>query len=315
MQVYTNISELPVFPNAVVTIGTFDGVHQGHLQIIKQLISEARAIQGTPVVITFYPHPRQVIEAGRKPIFVLNTPEEKYRLLHACGIEHIVVVPFDKPFSEQPAHDYIKNFLVDKFHPRAIIIGYDHRFGMNREGNYQLLETEARKYDFKVKEIPEHVLRNIIISSTRIREALQNGDIDTANQFLGYPYTLTGTVVAGKKLGRTIGYPTANLQMKDAGKLVPGYGIYAVEVRSAAVPGKYKGMMSIGTNPTVNGTERTIEVNIFDFDKDIYGTPLEVSFIKRLRDEEKFSGLQALQEALAKDKADALDALKDISAG
>jgi riboflavin kinase/FMN adenylyltransferase len=310
MNVYNNISQLPSFRNAVLTIGTFDGVHQGHVQIIKQLVSEAKTVYGTPVVITFYPHPKQVIEEGKKPIFILNTPEEKYKLLHAYGIEHIVVVPFDKAFAEQPAASYIKHFLVDKFHPHTIIIGYDHRFGMNRKGDYHLLEAEAVKYNFNVKEIPEHVLKSIVISSTKIREALHTGAIETANEFLGYPYTIKGRVVEGKKLGRTLGYPTANLNIADKDKLIPGIGIYAVTVRSEAVPGNFKGMMSIGTNPTVGGTERTIEVNIFDFEKDIYGTHVEISFIKRLRNEEKFDSLELLKEQLGRDKINALEAFK-----
>ena len=305
MHVYTNIDQLPAFKNAVITIGTFDGVHQGHVQIIKQLVNEANAVDGTPVVITFYPHPKQVIGTG-KPVFILNTPHEKYQLLHAHGITHIVCVSFNKEFAEQSAGDYIKNFLADKFHPHTIIIGYDHRFGMDRKGDYHLLENESVKYGFIVKEIPEQVLKSVVISSTKIREALHTGAIDTANEFLGYPYSITGKVVAGKKLGRTLGYPTANLEIADKNKLIPALGIYAVKVRSEVVPGDFIGMMSIGTNPTVDGKERTLEVNIFDFDNDIYGTSLEVSFIKRLRNEEKFNSLEDLKEQIGRDKVEAL---------
>jgi len=302
MQVHTNISELPIFKRAVITIGTFDGVHLGHRQIIRQLIGEAAAVDGTPVLITFYPHPKQVVASTKKPIFILNSPEEKYGLLHEAGIEHIVVIPFDKTFAEQTAGDYIEHFLVNKFHPHTIIIGYDHRFGNNREGDYRLLENEAPKFGFVVKEIPEHILRNITISSTRVREALLAGDISTANDLLGYPYFFSGIVVEGNKLGRTIGYPTANLRILDEQKLVPANGVYAVEVAIEEDDNKYNGMMNIGTRPTVDGSKLVIEVNIFDFDETIYGSRLQVKIKKRLRDEVKFSGLDELKEQLAKDK-------------
>jgi len=312
MNVYNDINQLPVFKNAVITIGTFDGVHKGHVQIIRQLINEATVINGTPVVITFFPHPKQVLEQHKKPIFILNTPEEKYKLLHAHGIKHIVCVPFDKKFADQPATAYIKDFLVEKFHPNTIIIGYDHKFGLNRFGDYKLLEIASTEYNFKVKEIPEQVIKSVVISSTKIREALHKGDAETANEFLGYYYTLNGKVTAGKKLGRTLGYPTANLVIKDENKLIPAMGIYAVTVHSDTIPGNFKGMMSIGTNPTVNGKERTIEVNIFDFDNEIYNTNLEISLIKRLRNEEKFNSLDELTDQMAKDKVSSLEVLSKI---
>lgn len=308
MKVYTNISSLPDFRNAVLTIGTFDGVHLGHLQIIRQLIREAEQVKGEPVLITFYPHPKQVVNSVKKPLFILNTPEEKYELLQKAGINNIVVVPFTRAFAEQPAENYIKDFLVDMFHPHTIIIGYDHRFGRNRSGDYHLLEDEAEKFGYMVKEIPEHILQNVTISSTKIREALLSGDIDTANEFLGYHYFFSGVVIEGNKLGRTIGYPTANLQIIDSQKLVPANGVYAVEVH---VEGSDPliGMMNIGIRPTVDGTTRVIEVNIFDFDEMIYGKTVKVSVRKRLRSEIKFNGLDALKEQLAKDKMDAIAAL------
>ena len=310
MNVYRDISKLPSFKNAVITIGTFDGVHQGHLQIIRQLVEEARNVQGTPVVITFYPHPKQVVETGRKPIFILNTLEEKTTLLAKAGIEHLVVVPFSQEFAEQPAADYVQHFLVNNFHPHTIIIGYDHRFGRNREGDYHLLEAMAAAHQYQVKEIPEHVLRDVTISSTRIREALLEGNVQKANEFLGYDYFFTGLVTEGNKLGRTIGYPTANLQVQDDQKLVPGYGVYAVQVVVENMPGVFGGMMNIGTRPTVDGTRRAIEVNIFSFDEMIYDRLVTVTLLARLRDEVKFSGLEALKEQLAKDKQDALKVLK-----
>ncbi len=308
MKVYTNIDDLPGFKNAVITIGTFDGVHQGHLQIIRQLIKNAGEVKGEPVLITFYPHPKQVVASLKKPLYILNTPEEKYELLHRAGISNIVVVPFTSEFAEQPAESYIRDFLVDKFHPNTIIIGYDHRFGKDRAGDYHLLEDEADKYGYTVNEIPEHILQNVTISSTKIREALLSGDIDTANEFLGYNYFFSGVVVEGNKLGRTIGYPTANLQLNDTQKLIPANGVYAVNVMLEGFE-KFKGMMNIGVRPTVQGTARVTEVNIFDFDEMIYGKLLTVSLKKRLRDEVKFSGLDMLKQQLAKDKLDALAAL------
>lgn len=306
MNVYKNTDTLPSFKNAVVTIGTFDGVHQGHMQIIKQLKEEALKINGTAVLITFYPHPKQVVASLKKPIYILNTPEEKYELLHKAGIHNIVVVPFNESFASQPALGYIKDFLVAKFHPHTIIIGYDHRFGKNREGDYHLLEDESGKYGFIVKEIPERILQDVTISSTKIREALLEGDIDTANEFLGYPYFFSGKVIEGNKLGRTIGYPTANLNIEDIEKLIPANAVYAVDVEVENISGRFKGMMNIGVRPTVDGTKRVIEVNIFDFNKDIYGTSVKVYIKKRLRGEVKFNGLDELKTQLGKDKQDAL---------
>jgi riboflavin kinase/FMN adenylyltransferase len=224
-----------------------------------------------------------------------------------------VEVPFNKDFAEQPAAEYIKNFLVDKFNPHTIIIGYDHRFGRNREGNFQLLENEAEKYGFKVKEIPEKVLQDVIISSTKVRDALHDGDIGAAAAYLGYDYFFTGKVIEGNKLGRTIGYPTANLQIEDEQKLIPANGVYAVDVLLDPSKGKeavqLKGMMNIGVRPTVDGTKRVIEVNIFDFEEMIYGRELKITLRKKLRNEVKFNGLEELKAQLAKDKSAARSVL------
>jgi riboflavin kinase/FMN adenylyltransferase len=307
MKVYTNIDHLPAFKKAVLTIGTFDGVHQGHQQIIEQLIKEAAAIGGTPVVISFFPHPKQVIAAEKHPgipIQLLNTPEEKYELLHEHGIKNVVVVPFNKAFAEQPADAYIRDFLVQHFHPHTIIIGYDHRFGKNRKGDYHLLEQMAPVYEYRVKESPEHVLKNITISSTRIRAALLAGDIDTAAGYLGYRYFFSGQVIMGNQLGRTIGFPTANLLVNNEQKLIPANGVYAVGVE---LEGRsLKGMMNIGLRPTVDGSKRVIEVNIFDFDEMIYGSTLKITMVKQLRSEVKFNGLEELKAQLALDKKNAL---------
>ena len=309
MQVYTDIHNLPTFKNAVITIGTFDGVHQGHMQIIKQLVQEAGVIDGTPVVITFYPHPKMVVQREDQMYF-LNTQAEKFNLLQELGINDIVCVPFDKSFSEQTASDYIKNFLVDKFHPHTVIIGYDHKFGLNREGDYQLLEEGGKRYGFNVKEIPEHVLRSVVISSTKIREALHTGAVETANEFLGYSYSFTGIVVRGKQIGRTLGFPTANIDVHDPSKLIPAIGIYAVKVFSDKFKAGFDGMLSIGTNPTTQGTTRTIEVNIFDFDGDLYDSLLTVRLIRKLRNEEKFDTLDDLVVQMEKDKIATIEVLR-----
>jgi riboflavin kinase/FMN adenylyltransferase len=306
MKVYYNIHQLPEFKNAVITIGTFDGVHQGHQQIIQQLLQEAKAIHGTAVLISFFPHPKQVVSLQKGPLFIINTPEEKYDLLHKQGIKHIVVVPFNKSFAEQSASSYIKNFLVDLFHPHTIIIGYDHRFGNNREGDFYLLEKESEKYGFKIKEIPEHILKNVTISSTKIRTALLAGDIDTAATYLGYLYFFSGKVIQGNQLGRTIGYPTANLEIENEQKLIPANAVYAVNIEITGRGETYKGMMNIGLRPTVDGSKRMIEVNIFDFDEMIYGSTLKITLIKHLRNEVKFNGLDELKTQLAKDKENAL---------
>jgi riboflavin kinase / FMN adenylyltransferase len=305
MKVYKDITSLPVFSNAVITTGSFDGVHNGHLQIITQLLEEAKKINGTPVLITFYPHPKQVVEMKEKTLHILNTPEEKYTLLKENGIENIVVVPFNKAFADLTAEEYIENFLVEKFKPAIIVVGYDHRFGNNRLGNFELLKSKENFYKYTVKEIPEHIQKNVTISSTKIRTAMLEGDIETAATFLGYNYFFTGTVVVGNKIGRTIGYPTANLQIENELKLIPVNGVYAVDV--TLNNRNLKGMMNIGFRPTVEGKKRTIEVHIFDFDEDIYGEDLKIILKKPLRSEVKFAGLDELKLQLAKDKLDAIE--------
>ena len=311
MKVYNNIHSLPVFKNAVITIGTFDGVHRGHQQILEQLIKEATTIDGTAVLITFYPHPKQVVSLQKGPLYIINTPEEKYDLLHRKGIEHIVVVPFDTAFAEQTATSYIKDFLADKFHPHTIIIGYDHRFGNNREGDYHLLEQEAETYNFKVKEIPEHVLKNITVSSTKIRASLLQGDLETATAYLGYSYFFSGKVILGNQLGRTLGFPTANLQVQNEQKLIPANGVYAVKIAIKGRDDHFTGMMNIGVRPTVDGSTRVIEVNIFDFDEMIYDSTLTITLVKYLRREIKFVGLDELKAQLVKDKENAKTSFKN----
>jgi riboflavin kinase / FMN adenylyltransferase len=308
MQVHYDIDDLPRFKNAVITIGTFDGVHMGHRQIIAKLKDEAAAVSGETVIITFHPHPRKIVSSVYTGIRLINTLDEKLEILTGLGIDHVVVVPFTEVFANQTANAYIKDFLVDKFHPHTIIIGYDHRFGKERKGDYLLLEEMAPVYNYRIKEIPKHVLDEISISSTKIREAVLTGKIETADKLLGYNFFFSGTVVHGDKLGRKLGYPTANLKIENEEKITPGNGIYAVyaEVRGNS---PYKGMMSIGFRPTVDGKKRVVEVNLFDFDEEIYGQTLKVYVKQYLREEIKFSSLEDLVKQIDQDKIDSLKIL------
>ncbi|HRN91057.1 MAG TPA: bifunctional riboflavin kinase/FAD synthetase [Ferruginibacter sp.] len=310
MQIHRNIEALPQLSRAVLTIGTFDGVHLGHARIMQQLVQTAAAIGGTTVVITFYPHPRHVIE-GEAPIGLLTTQEEKYAILERAGIDHLVEIPFNKTFAEQTAEAYIEHFLVRYFKPHTIITGYDHKFGKGRKGDYTLLEEMGKKFNYTVKEIPAEVLEQVSISSTRIRVALTQGDVEKASEYLGYPYTLSGLVVQGAQKGRTIQFPTANLQITDQEKLIPAHGVYAVRV---TVQGKvYKGMLNIGNRPTVNGTHTTIEVHILDFNDEIYGSIIQLAFIYKLRDEQRFPNLDALKQQLEADLIRVNTLLEDLS--
>jgi riboflavin kinase/FMN adenylyltransferase len=321
MQVHYDIDKLPEFRNAVITIGTFDGVHSGHRQIIDKLKSEAARVRGESVIITFHPHPRKVVSSTILGIRLINTLDEKISLLRELGIDHVVVVPFTDAFANQPAEDYVRQFLVERFHPHTIIIGYDHRFGRARAGDYRLLEEKAVEFGFSLKEIPKHLVENISISSTNIREAILQGKIEQANRLLGYEFFFSGTVIDGDKLGRQLGYPTANLRMEDDEKITPGNGIYAVyaelvdEINPDPGPvfspssSRLKGMMSIGFRPTVDGKKRVIEVNLFNFAEDIYGRTLRVFVKKYLREEVKFASLEALVKQIDQDKINSLQTL------
>jgi riboflavin kinase/FMN adenylyltransferase len=309
MQIHRDLDNLPSFRNAIIAIGTFDGVHMGHRQIIDKLKSEASATDGETVIITFHPHPRKVVSSAILGIRLINTMDEKIELLEGLGIDHLVIVPFTDAFANQPAAEYIKNFLIDKFKPHTIIIGYDHRFGRDRNGDYRLLEKMAPLYGYKLREIPKHLLENIAISSTNIREAILHSDIATANKLLGYEFFFSGEVVHGDKLGRKLGYPTANLKIHDEEKLIPGNGIYAVYARLADSTVLLKGMMSIGFRPTVDGKKRVVEVNIFDFSKEIYGHTLKVYIKKYLREEIKFDGVDALVKQMDQDRINSLKVL------
>lgn len=327
MRVYRDLKTLPLFKNAVITIGTFDGVHSGHCQVIAQLKEEAARINGETVIITFDPHPRKVITSGYGEIRLLTTLDERIELLDKVGIENLVIVGFNQTFANQTAEQYITDFLYRYFKPHTIIIGYDHRFGKGRVGDYHLMDQYGSILGFEVKETSEQIKNDVIVSSTRIRNALLLSDVTTANSLLGYNYFFEGTVIQGNKLGRTIGYPTANLHIESEEKLIPGNGVYAVEVSlvtnknntvlfTASMPPiadntHYHGMMNIGVRPTIDGKMRVIEVNIFDFEEDIYGQILRVSLMHYLRGEIKFSGLEQLKQQLRLDKEQAIKLLKN----
>jgi len=309
MKVHFDVENLPDFTRAVITIGTFDGVHCGHRQVLSELTTTAKEVGGESVIVTFHPHPRKVVSSAILGIRLINTLEERLKLFATLSIDHVVVVPFTDAFANLTAEQYIADFLVQKFKPHTIITGYDHQFGRDRSGNFELLQQMATTFSYHVEEIPKHVLESISISSTRIREALLHSEIEKANRLLGYPFFFSGTVVHGNKIGRTIGYPTANLRVEDSEKIVPGNGIYAVYAQPQYYDSPLKGMMSIGFRPTVDGKNRVVEVNLFGFDEDIYDQTLTVHVKRYLRSEKKFENLQALIEQLHLDKANSLQLL------
>jgi riboflavin kinase/FMN adenylyltransferase len=306
MQVHRGIENLPVFTNSVITIGTFDGVHEGHRKIISSLVNQARKVNGESVIITFDPHPRKVVKPDES-LQLINTLEEKIELLTATGIDHLVIVSFTKEFADLTAEQYISDFLIKNFQPNTIIIGYDHHFGKNRQGNFLLMEEKAPAYHYTLLEIPKHELEHIGISSTKIRTALLESDIATANKLLGYEFFFEGAVIHGDKLGRKLGYPTANLSYTDPEKIHLGYGIYAVHV--VINERILKGMLSIGNRPTLVNSDDRVEVNMFDFDEEIYGETIRVIVKKYLRGQEKYNSLDELVVQLGKDKQESLDAL------
>ena len=308
MKIYHGLDDFARLDYAVVTSGTFDGVHVGHQKILTRLKEVANKNNGETVVITFWPHPRLVLHPEENTMKLLNTFEEKAVLLKEEGIQHLVRIPFTKEFSNHTSEQFIREVLVDTIGTRKLVIGYDHRFGHNREGSFEQLMQNGPKYGFEVEEIPRQDVENVGVSSTRIRKALEEGDIETATHFLNRPYTLSGRVIVGDKLGRLLGFPTANIEIDTKYKLIPVDGIYAVTVSHESI--LFKGMLYIGNRPTVNGSKRNIEVHIFDFSKDIYGDELTIHFHKLIRMDNKFQDLEGLKEQLHKDKVMALEILK-----
>jgi len=306
MQVHDNIDRLPFFKNAVITIGTFDGVHKGHQQIIDAVLREAERVDGESVIITFHPHPRKVIQPDTS-LQMINTLDERIKLLKNSGIGHLVLVSFSSAFASITAESYIEDFLVKKFNPKTIIIGYDHRFGKGRKGNFELLNNEKDKWGYELFEIPKHVLDEIGISSTKIRNALIQSEVEKANKLLGYDFFFEGRVIKGDQLGRKLGFPTANLIYTDPDKIHLGEGVYAVYIELNGT--RKKGMLSIGKRPTLNDTQERIEVNIFDFTDDIYDYTLTVHVHAYLRPQYKFDNLDSLKEQIMNDKTEALKRL------
>ena len=304
MKIYHGIDDFTRLDYAVVTSGTFDGVHVGHQKILNRLREIASRNHGETVVITFWPHPRLVLHPEDDTLKLLNTFEEKAELLKEQGIQHLIRIPFTKEFSQYTSEEFIQKIVVETIGTKKLVIGYDHRFGHNREGSFEQLKINAPRYGFEVEEIPRQDVDHVGVSSSKVRKALEEGDIDTTTHFLARPYALTGRVVMGDKLGRLLGYPTANIEIDTKYKLIPAEGIYALTVLHEHTT--YKGMLYIGNRPTVNGTKRNIEVNIFDFGKDIYGESLTLYFHKLIRGDAKFSDLEGLKVQLGIDKQDAL---------
>jgi riboflavin kinase / FMN adenylyltransferase len=311
MKIYHGVEDFVRLSNAVVTSGTFDGVHVGHTKILTRLREIASKTNGDTVVITFWPHPRLVLHPEDTSLKLLNTFEEKADLLKAQGINHLIRIPFTKEFSQLTSEEFITQILVDTIGTKKLVIGHDHHFGKNREGSFEQLKLNGPKYGFDVEEIPRQDVDHVGVSSTKIRHALDAGDIETATHFLGHAYSLTGRVVMGDKLGRLLGFPTANIEIDTAYKLIPADGIYAVTLEFEHQ--HFKGMLYIGKRPTVNGVKRNIEVNIFDFNKDIYGDSLTIFFHHLIRRDIKFNDLEELKKQLFLDKADALKMLNSDS--
>lgn len=304
MKIFNSIQEFTTDAKTIVTLGTFDGVHKGHKSILEKITSSSKKTGCENVLLTFFPHPRMVLQQNTD-IKLLNTIKEKAMLLEEYGIDNLIIHPFDHAFSRLTAEEFVKDILVDKLKVQKIIIGYDHRFGRNRTANIDDLIGFGKEYDFEVEQISALEINEVSVSSTKIRNALNAGYLETANRYLGYPYFLTGTVVKGKQLGRTIGFPTANINITESYKLIPAKGVYVV---SSYIEGKKVfGMMNIGTNPTVGGTAESIEVHFFDFNADIYGHEIRLNIHYKIRDEIKFPSINHLRDQIAEDQKTSLE--------
>ncbi len=300
MKLYRNLEEFLPLSNAVVTTGTFDGVHIGHQTVLNQLKSVAEKNNGESVVLTFFPHPRMVLYPDETNIKLINTIEERIELLEKECIDHLIVHPFSYEFSRISSLEFVRNILVNQIGTKKLVIGYDHRFGRNREGAFEHLKDFGPLYGFDVEEIPALEVQQINVSSTKIRHSLEIGEIIAANEFLGRPFFITGKVEQGNQVGRKIDYPTANIFIEEDYKLIPAQGVYAIK---AKVKNKiFDGMLNIGVRPTVNGSNNTIEVHLFDFSEDIYGEQIRVYFYHRIRDEKKFNSLEELKHQLDEDR-------------
>lgn len=312
MKIYHNILEFKPVRNAVVTIGTFDGVHRGHQFILNDMVKKAREMGGETVVVTFYPHPRQVLSTGDNSLRLISTQEEKIKQMDALGIDNLIVIKFTKEFSTLSSEDFIRNYIVEKIKPAALIIGYDHHFGNNRLGDFEMLKELGEKNNFKVERIPVQDVDNVVVSSTKIRNALQIGDIRQANSLLGHQFSNTGVVVHGMGLGRQMGYPTANLEVALEYRLIEKPGVYAtfVDFDGKTMPA----MTYIGRRPTMNDNRpATIESHLIGFDGDLYGKQLTLRFVDRVRDEKKFNGLDELKRQINIDEQTIINILNKLS--
>ena len=303
MMVFNDIAQVRNIPNAVVTIGTFDGVHIGHQAIFRKMRELAENIDGQTVVVTFSPHPRQVLNIDSSNLRFICTEEEKLKRIEQFGIDNVVIIRFTKEFARTPSEDFIKNFIIERIKPSYIVVGYDHHFGKNRMGDFDQLTQLGQQFNFKVERVEAQDVDEVAVSSTKIRHALAIGDVATANRLLGYPYSVTAEVVRGNMIGRTIGFPTANLELPKEYRLINNAGVYTCLVDLNGTT--YKAMANIGKRPTIGDRDDDnfiIEVNIFDFDQDIYGQHITVRFLDRIRSEVKFNGLEELKTQLNQDR-------------
>ncbi|MCC7299198.1 MAG: bifunctional riboflavin kinase/FAD synthetase [Bacteroidia bacterium] len=310
MKVYHSLNEVPKIQNLILTQGTFDGVHLGHQKVLKHVVNTAQKANGESMLLTFYPHPRLVLYPNDNSLRLLNSIEEKADLIALTGIDHMLILPFTDAISNLAPIEFVRNILVETLNIQTMIVGYDHRFGKNREGSFENLVEFGDMFNFNVQEIPASEIEDIAISSTRIRKALLAGELQLANELLGRYYKFSGVVIHGKKLGRTIGFPTANIGIRDPYKLIPSSGVYAV---FAHIQGqRYPGAANIGWNPTIDGKGFSIEVHLFDFQKDIYNCEIELEMVQFLRPEEKFKGIEELTVQIEKDVAASRAILRDL---
>ncbi|MEJ2595815.1 MAG: bifunctional riboflavin kinase/FAD synthetase [bacterium] len=308
MKIYNCIKDFQPVDKAVVTIGTFDGVHLGHQAIFRKMVMEANKINGETVVITFFPHPRIVLGLNSTDLRFINTQERKINRIEEAGIDYLVIIPFTKEFAAISSAEFIRDLVVEKINPVKVITGYDHHFGKDREGGYDMLREMGNTFGFEVEKVEAQYANDIAISSTKIRKLLEAGKVKAANSLLGYEYAINGRVVRGKSIGKDLGFPTANIMVADEYKLIAAVGVYACRVQYMGRT--YKGMSNIGYRPTINYGDLTIEVHLFDFDQQLYGEEIVIFFVERMRDEQKFESLEALKEQLIKDREHALKILE-----
>ena len=307
MKVFTTIPNYPSENKSIVTIGTFDGVHLGHRVVLRRMREIAKKTKGKSVLFTFFPHPRYVLHKDNQNMKLITTLQEKQDLINQAGLDNLVIHEFTKKFSRIKPVNFVRDILVEQLNVHTLVIGYDHHFGRNREGSIQELTTLADLYDFNIEKIDPQHFEDVTVSSSKIRKLIEKGEMVKAKQYLGYEFMLNGKVIKGNSLGKTINFPTANIVVEDTWKILPADGVYAVKIVLEAK--EYKGMMNIGQKPTVDGNGISLEVNIFDFNQDIYGKGIEIRFVKRIRDERKFEDLQALKKQLLIDKNKAIQIL------